>query len=88
MISTLTILSLDQGNIYAPPPDRGDETTTVEGPVNTPAAEPPRASMRNRITAQFQTVAAVFLHSRSAARSTVQRNASFQTRKRRSRVSK
>ncbi|MDK1373526.1 MULTISPECIES: hypothetical protein [unclassified Sinorhizobium] len=62
MISTLTILSLDQGNIYSPPPDRDDETTEIEGPLNTPAAEPLRVSLRNRITTQFQILAAAFSH--------------------------
>ena len=29
MLSTLTILSLDQGKIYSPPPDRLDEPATT-----------------------------------------------------------
>ncbi|MCA1439906.1 hypothetical protein I6F07_06635 [Ensifer sp. IC4062] len=62
MISTLTILSLDQGNIYTPPTEPADETTEIEGPLNTPATEPLRVSLRNRITAQFQILAAVFSH--------------------------
>ncbi|MBB4185760.1 hypothetical protein [Sinorhizobium terangae] len=60
MISILTILSLDQGNIYTPPPEPADETTDVGGPVNTPAAESLRVSWRNRITAQFQIFTAAF----------------------------
>ncbi|THK36424.1 hypothetical protein EHS39_19880 [Ensifer sp. MPMI2T] len=62
MISTLTILSLDQGNIYTPPPEPLDETTEIEGPAITPAAEPLRVALRNRITAQRQILAAAFSH--------------------------
>ncbi|WEX86517.1 hypothetical protein PZN02_002810 [Sinorhizobium garamanticum] len=62
MIATLTILSLDQGNIYTPPPEPVDEATEIEGPVNTPAAEPLCVSLRSRITAQFQILAAAFSH--------------------------
>jgi len=31
MITTLTILSLDQGRIYSPPPEPEQEPTVVEG---------------------------------------------------------
>ncbi len=36
MITTLTILSLDQGRIYSPPPEPEQEPTAVEGETGAP----------------------------------------------------
>ncbi|MBB3394125.1 MULTISPECIES: hypothetical protein [unclassified Rhizobium] len=37
MITTLTILSLDQGRIYSPPPEPVPEQTAIEGEVGASA---------------------------------------------------
>jgi len=37
MITTLTILSLDQGRIYSPPPEPEQEPAAVEGGAGAPA---------------------------------------------------